>query len=242
MSIDWVLIWRNSSHNEDRDGAAVQRAFGDTPQQQMADTGYAFRADHHKVGAPLGDGGEQITKRRTRCDCPVHFPAGTSERARRSIKGLVRTRQTLLVDACHFCRDGRASVGQHQGLRRHVHRIDRGEQGHTTTSRRTETRDEFHGTLGMRRIVETHHNVPNAPERALDDENRAGCTANHAPRHTPREQPADSPVAAPAHDDDVSSASRRFPDNRIHRRRVHDAIMTPKSRIIFPSFSQSMPR
>jgi len=30
-------------------------------------------------------------------------------------------------------------------------------------------------------------------------------------------------VAAPAHHDDVSSASRRFPDNRIHRRRVHDA-------------------
>ena len=86
MSIEWGLIWRKSSHNEDRDGAAVQCAFGDTPQQQVAHTGHAFRADHHKVGALLGDGGEQITKRRTRRDHPVHFPAGTSERACCAIK------------------------------------------------------------------------------------------------------------------------------------------------------------
>ena len=30
-------------------------------------------------------------------------------------------------------------------------------------------------------------------------------------------------MAAPAHYDDVGSAARRLPDNRIHRRRVHDA-------------------
>ena len=45
MSINWGFIWRNSSHDEDRDRAAVQRAFGDTPQQQVADTGHSFRAD-----------------------------------------------------------------------------------------------------------------------------------------------------------------------------------------------------
>jgi hypothetical protein len=163
MSIDWGLIWRTSSHNEDRDGAAVQRTFRDTPEQQVADTGHSFRTDDDKIGALLGNGREQITKRRTRRDHPVHFPAGTSERACRSIKRLVRNCQTLLVDACHFCRDGGASVGRHQGLRRHVHRIDRSEQGDATTSRRTQTRNEFHSAPGMRGTVETDYHVPNVP-------------------------------------------------------------------------------
>ena len=96
--------------------AAVQHAFGDTPEQQVADTGHSFCADNNEIGALLCNGREQLSKRRTRRDNPVHFPANTSERIGRSVKCLMRPGKTLLVDLCNCRRDGGASVGRHHSL------------------------------------------------------------------------------------------------------------------------------